>query len=354
MTFALASTFSLLTSIDFTASLKEYKSIFLLLIFYLFAQNLKADKKAYIFLDVLVVFSTIAGAYGIFQHLTGSDFLGHYQDRSTGFFSLYLTFAEYMVMVLCICIGQLVYRLSLKRRLLLSGGTLIMLAGLIVSWSRGPWLAFAAAMAFLAFLRSWKLCVILAIVAVLLFSIFYFFDLGKISMLVRSIFTLKEGEDSVAEVYLQSNLERLAMWRSGFHILADSPQHLLTGIGMHALEKRYPQYREEWTPHPNLWHLHSNFMQILITRGLLGLAAFFWIFGAFFKYGLKHLRIIVDARRKGIMLGITAAVVGFLLSGLTEYSWGDTEVLMLLYCLMGIGLVLSRKTQKSTVSKESF
>ncbi len=354
LTFAFVSALSVITSINISMSLKEFRSLALIIIFYLFSQNMDTGKKSFQFLNILIVFSAIAGAYGIYQYVAGHDFLGHYQDRSTGFFSLYLTFAEYMVMILCLCLGQIVYSLSLKRRLFLSGSVVFMLGGLIVSFSRGPWLGFMVAIVFLAFLRSWKLFVILMIGAVLLFSLFYFFNLGKISMLVRSIVTLNGEEGSVAQMYLQSNLERLAMWRSGFRILAENPRFILTGLGMHALEKLYPEYREEGTVHQNLWHLHSNFMHILVTRGILGLTAFLWIFGTFFSRCYRYFKKSSHSQEKGILLGILAGVVGFLVSGLTEYSWGDTEVLMLLYCLMGISVVLGRGSEELTINSKSF
>jgi putative inorganic carbon (HCO3(-)) transporter len=350
LTFAFVSGLSVITSIDFSTSLKEFRSLALIIIFYLFTQNMDGEKKSSRFLQVLIVFSALAGAYGIFQYATGRDFLKHYQDRSTGFFSLYLTFAEYLVLVLCLCLGQIVYKLSLKRRLFLSGSAILMLGGLLVSFSRGPWLGFMMAVVFMAFLRSWRLFVILIIGAVLLFSLFYFFNFGRISLLVRSIVTLKGEEGSVAQMYLQSNLERLAMWRSGFHILAENPRFILTGLGMHALEKKYPEYREEGTVHQNLWHLHSNFMQILVTRGVLGLSAFLWIFGAFFNKCYKYFKQASPSEEKGILLGTLAGAVGFLVSGLTEYSWGDTEILMLLYCLLGISIVLGRRSKEVTIN----
>jgi putative inorganic carbon (HCO3(-)) transporter len=354
LAFTFVSALSVITSIDFKASLKEYRSLGLIIIFYLFSQTLNNEKRIDRFLNILIVFSTIAGAYGVFQYITGKDFLGHYLDRSTGFFSLYLTFAEYMVMILCLCLGQIVYKLSLKKRLFLSASVVFMLGGLILSFSRGPWLGFMVAIVFLAFFRSWKLFIILMIGAVLLFFLFYFSNLGKISMLVRSIVTLNGGEGSVAQMYLQSNLERLAMWRSGFHILAENPRFILTGLGMHALENLYPEYREEGTVHENLWHLHSNFMHILVTRGVLGLTAFFCIFGIFFSRCYKYFIKSSHSQEKGILLGILAGVIGFLVSGLTEYSWGDTEVLMLLYCLMGISVVLGRGSEELTINSKSF
>jgi hypothetical protein len=44
-----------------------------------------------------------------------------------------------------------------------------------------------------------------------------------------------------------------------------------------------------------------------------------------------------------ISLGIFGATVGFLLSSLVHYNFGDSEVVMIVYFLMGLAVVMDRE-----------
>jgi len=43
---------------------------------------------------------------------------------------------------------------------------------------------------------------------------------------------------------------------------------------------------------------------------------------------------------KGIVLGALGGLVGFMLSGVVHYNWGDSEVVMIFYLIMGLSLVV--------------
>jgi hypothetical protein len=46
---------------------------------------------------------------------------------------------------------------------------------------------------------------------------------------------------------------------------------------------------------------------------------------------------------KGIVLGALGGLLGFLISGFVHYNWGDSEVVMILYAIMGLNLALDRE-----------
>lgn len=47
-----------------------------------------------------------------------------------------------------------------------------------------------------------------------------------------------------------------------------------------------------------------------------------------------------DTNTYGILLGASGALTGFLLSSLVNYNYGDSEVVMLFWWLMGVVMVL--------------
>jgi len=344
MAFVGVSALSVVTSIDFFASLKEFLSLSLILIYYLFALNIDKAWKVEKLVGRLILVSTVAAAYGISQYITNWDLFDHFEGRSTGFFSLYLTFAEYLIVVISLTLGLLLYSGGSRRRVYLAIALAIMFGGFVLSYSRGPWLGLLCSLLLLMGMKGRKVLIVTILVLLTLTLSLFYLDLGRSSVMVRSIFQLHpEEEPSSALAYLQSNKERLLMWRSGFQIISDNPRYLISGVGMEALKKVSPRYRFPEDFHQGKGHLHNNFMQILVTRGLLGLIAFLWIFLAWWKRVWRSFRETPPGMEKGILAGSLAGVGGFLVSGLTEYSWGDTEVVMLLYCVLGITIAITRR-----------
>lgn len=50
---------------------------------------------------------------------------------------------------------------------------------------------------------------------------------------------------------------------------------------------------------------------------------------------------------RGILLGALGGTIGFLTSGLTHYNWGDSEVVMIFYLIMGLSLAILRNIEST-------
>jgi hypothetical protein len=66
-----------------------------------------------------------------------------------------------------------------------------------------------------------------------------------------------------------------------------------------------------------------------------------WLFWRTTSRGEKNLRDSSDTNRYGILLGATGAVAGFFASSLVNYNFGDGEVALVFWWLMGIVVVLA-------------
>src|SRR5207245_9691541 len=75
-------------------------------------------------------------------------------------------------------------------------------------------------------------------------------------------------------------------------------------------------------------HLHNTPLQIVVERGLPGLAAWVAIWVGFFGAAWRVLRRVppTDEEARALVLGSIAAIAAFLVAGLFEYHLGDTEV----------------------------
>jgi hypothetical protein len=85
-------------------------------------------------------------------------------------------------------------------------------------------------------------------------------------------------------------------------------------------------------------HLHSTPLQLAFDRGLPMLALWLWLMMAFWLFvarGERAAADLSDTQSYGIMLGILGALTGFLASSLVNYNYGDAEVAMMFWFLMG-------------------
>ena len=117
--------------------------------------------------------------------------------------------------------------------------------------------------------------------------------------------------------------------------------HPLFGHGMDAMHVHWA----EWGfPGRDMLHLHSTPLQLAFDRGLPALLFWLWIMWVFWRTasrGEKLLGDSSDTNRYGLLLGATGAVAGFFASSLVNYNFGDGEVALVFWWLMGIVVVLT-------------
>jgi len=106
----------------------------------------------------------------------------------------------------------------------------------------------------------------------------------------------------------------------------------------------YPTYAPPEALRRHTGHLHDTPLQIAVERGLVGLALWFWIFVAFFVRAVGVLRRVPAqaAADRALVVGALAAVTAFLVAGLFEYNFGDTEVLLAILSVMALPFVVER------------
>jgi hypothetical protein len=127
--------------------------------------------------------------------------------------------------------------------------------------------------------------------------------------------------------------------------------HPLFGHGMDAMHVHW----QEWGfPGGDLLHLHSTPLQLAFDRGLPALAFWLWIMWVFWRTasgGEKSLRDSSDTNRYGILLGATGAVAGFFASSLVNYNFGDGEVALVFWWLVGIVVVMTVEERGQSIGE---
>jgi len=152
------------------------------------------------------------------------------------------------------------------------------------------------------------------------------------------------------------NVERVNLWTAGWRIFQAHP---LTGVGLQDLHPWIERYHPP-DPHEQHGHLHSIYVQVGASMGIVGLAAFAWLATGLYRTAGRWLRRDVRAARAGatasaegpapvdtdglglaLRLAAVAAVTGFLAAGFFEWNFGDEELLDLLFTLVGVAYAAS-------------
>jgi hypothetical protein len=115
--------------------------------------------------------------------------------------------------------------------------------------------------------------------------------------------------------------------------------HPIFGHGMDAMQLHW----NDWGfPGKDMLHLHSTPLQLAFDRGLPMLALWLWMMILFWltiARAEKRAADLSDTNFYGILLGTLGALTGFLMSSVVNYNYGDAEVAMMFWFLMGIGLI---------------
>ena len=127
------------------------------------------------------------------------------------------------------------------------------------------------------------------------------------------------------------------------HALARVWLHPVFGHGMDAVHAHW----HEWGfPGTDMLHAHSTPIQLAFDRGLPALLIWLWLVLAFWLVTTRaeqRLRTSPDAGAHGLLLGATGALAGLCASSLVNYNFGDAEVTLLLWWLMGAAVRSSRQ-----------
>jgi O-antigen ligase len=230
---------------------------------------------------------------------------------------------------------------SLRLALLAAAGLITL--GLLVSWSRGAWLAFAAAVAVVVVAhtrRAAPLVVVLAGLAALAVGL-----LGGAELLPASITgrlaDLREfaGLVDVARTEVTdanfSVIERIAHWQAALAMWRDYPW-LGVGAGNYAVI--YAAYNlPRW--YEPLGHAHNIYLNFAAETGLLGLLAYLWLWLASLWQAART-AASGDRLPAAIGAGVLGALVAATVHNFFDNLWVQ-HIYLTLALLLGLLVVVA-------------
>lgn len=187
------------------------------------------------------------------------------------------------------------------------GASVLLLAGLLVSWGRGAWLGFGTAagmMVCFAPRRRWQGFLLAGLGGLLIMSL-WIGGLVPLSIQLRIDNALDEfvGFRDVRGAPVNNDnfaiIERLAHWQAAFYMASDHPW---IGVGAGNYEVVYADYALPSWPRA-LGHAHNDYLTILAETGLVGLVGYL-IGWALIVYWTVRALAVTDRVLHGLVLGL--------------------------------------------------
>jgi putative inorganic carbon (HCO3(-)) transporter len=113
----------------------------------------------------------------------------------------------------------------------------------------------------------------------------------------------------------------------------------LLGVGVGNYQRVQSEYlREDLPLDVTRSHSHNNLLQVTVERGIFGLLIFLRLWYLIVKKGLGTLfRLRQPGERHfALVLGCLAGALGFFIDGMFQNNFGDTEVAILFWLMVGL------------------
>jgi putative inorganic carbon (HCO3(-)) transporter len=328
--FMAATLLSLIMSVDPGVGAPAIRKFVLFSMGILAANFVTTPQRAKISYGLLISVAALSAALAVVQFGLGyREFLltGALRDdptvlaRATGFMGHWMTFSGEQLLVWCAAVPALAL---LGQRWILPLS--IIGIGIVASFTRSAWIGAIAGLSTIALVipRNTLMKLVIPVALAVLAS----------SPLIYNRLSMS------AEEGFGPDVGRLALIETGFQMVRDHP---LFGVGPQRIETEFVGYYDEDNLDTFYYgHMHNNLLQIAAERGLICLIAFIWFFVELFM-GLLRMKGARDPALRIAALSSLAALTGFLVAGLFEYNFGDSEVLMLFLFIVSIPFGLAAK-----------
>lgn len=262
--------------------------------------------------------------------------------RASGWTRHYETHAELLQMLAQLALGlalAALQRKSRRWRIVLPATAFALLAtGIALTAMRTVLVAFALGASVVAWRAATRWRTRLVITVVVLLALM----LGAFAV----------GQTRATGALLLQDASAQMRSSVALHALERIPLRPLLGHGMDAVNLHWA----DWGfPGTQKIHMHSTPLQLAFDRGIPALIFWLWLVVACWLMAQRAERLHRQRDNPdthGFLIGTTGALAGFLASSLVNYNFGDAEVALLLWWLMGAVVVVFNDSSGCGMEKQ--
>ena len=306
----------ILNSPDFSISLEGFRAIVQYMLWYFMVLQLVRDEKGA--KSIMIFFVLVVGLmaiHGVYQYIIGVEMPAGWVDQneagvrtrvysiltSPNIFGSLLTLAAPMAVSLAICTK------NKKTRLIYAFISLMMIASLVFTSSRGAWIGFAVSFVVYVLLKDKRLLIPGVVAAVLVVAL--------VPSVGNRITYMLSPE------YIESSLRggRLVRWLTGIRILEFYP---VWGLGLGHFGGAVAMNHELTTivdvEVVKTFYMDNYYLKTAVESGLVGLAAFVMLMYQVFINGLRVVKLTEGGGFNGLACGILAGLSGVIVHNFVE------------------------------------
>ena len=272
-------------------------------------------------LKIFVLFCVIHSVYAIVQYFTGIDIVykGYQKySRVIGIVGHFNSLAAILGLVFPVVVSFF-YFLERKKVFNLVY-SIILLASIVLTFTRGIWLGTFFAFLVLSFLFDKRL-----VFFILLFSILIFF----IPQTKKRTLSTFESGNQTTRIYFLKETPKLVL------------KQFVLGYGPDSFRKvfyeHYPNFPEQGHFHP-----HNMYLHILFELGILGLSTFLVLFYKILEWLIKAYYLSQEKFVKSLILGTIGSVIVFLVYGFVDEPFRAHFAPYVLFFLLGVSFNLGK------------
>jgi O-antigen ligase len=246
-------------------------------------------------------------------------------------------------------------RLSDITRLAFAFTSLVLVAGIIYSFTRAAWVSIVFAIGVYVLMRLkikfWVLSTTILIIGTFLFSFWneIFFALNKNSQDSSGNFT--EHISSMTNISTDaSNLERLNRWFCALELWKEKP---ITGWGPGTYQFEYGAYQKSYsrslisTNDGNMGNAHSEYLGAMAESGVIGLLGLFVLLYSIFHTSIKLYHRTTDSSTKALLLSLILGLASYFMHGILNNYLDTIKVAVFVWISVSIIIVLHHKEKKN-------
>ncbi len=241
--------------------------------------------------------------------------------RVYSFFDNPNTFANVIVFFAPLMLTLTIYAPKKWTKVVFGLSFLMAVAALLMTFSRGAWLAFAASIAIVVMILRPRLIPLFVVVVIVMIPFLP-------DSILNRIVTIFVGGDS-------SINSRAYIYTAMYDLIRDYP---LSGVGLGAgAVKKVADYGGYYQAHFPFVHAHSIYMEIWAESGIMAIVSFILTIFFGLKKGIKTVRSGgASPLIKGVGAGCVGGISGAMIFGLTDYAWYYPRVMVFFWILMAV------------------
>ena len=335
--FLLVCIFSVLWGVNPQMSLFNFfaKTLEVFLIFFVIVEAFTSKKQIFIALGIMTftAFSTAIDSF-IQHYITFRDIFNGQEvflnDRATAAFKTANSLGAYLVVTIPVVLSMAFQR---SKSFFFRASMMIIVScmfwSLIITYSRGAWVAAAVAVLFFVLFSvvknkgvvSFGLLLAVAVVFVGLFT----------GLRVKNDFGGKKFNRANTVAW------RIGVWEDSMKMIKHKP---VFGHGINTFAKEFQQFGKIDSENPT--YAHNCYIQITAETGVFGLICFLWIIILMFKRITHSISVLSSggSSLRVVGLGIAAGIFGFLFHSFFDTNFYSLQLSMFLWSMIALEMAI--------------